>query len=94
MKEDNKNIREILNNLENKIKSLTELKDLNEAKKAATLIIDSTIIENENEFNMIISAIKERMNKEIKGIKKIYKQQKMVVKLKSFIKNVIIFQIF
>ena len=91
MKEDNKNIREILNNLENKIKSLTELKDLNEAKKAATLIIDSTIIENENEFNMIISAIKERMNKEIK---KIYKQQKMVVKLKSFIKNVIIFQIF
>ena len=94
MKEDNKNIREILNNLENKIKSLTELKDLNEAKKAATLIIDSTIIENENEFNMIISAIKERMNKEIKGIKKIYKQQKMVVKLKSFIKNVILFQIF
>ena len=76
LKEDNKNIKEILNNMENKIKSLTELKDLNETKKTTTVKIDSTIIENENEFNMINSAIKERMNKEIKRIKKIYQATK------------------
>ena len=76
LKEDNKNIKEILNNLENKIKCLSELQDLNKMKKIKNILIDSTIIENENEYNMIKLAIKERMNKDIKEIKKIYQATK------------------
>ena len=40
-------------------------------KNNISLSIDSTIIEK-NEFEMIYSSIKERMNKEIKEIKKLY----------------------
>ena len=46
-----------------------------------------------NEFDMIYSAIKLRMNKEIKEIKKYIKLQEMEMILMFFIKNVIILQI-
>ena len=59
-----------INNFEIKINELN--KDINSLKTNNILNSnDSTIIEK-NEFDMIYSAIKERMNKEIKEIKKIY----------------------
>ena len=50
-------------------------KDLVSLKMNKLNLINSTIMEK-NEFDMIYSAIKERMNKEIKEIKKIYQATK------------------
>ena len=66
LKEENKSIKERLNNLESILGSfkqnLYEIKGKNKYIK----IIDSVIIETEEESDMIISAIKQTMNKEIK----------------------------
>ena len=74
MEDENKNLINRINNLE--LKNNLSNKDLISIKKTDILIsIDSTIMEK-NEFDMIYSAIKERMNKEIKEIKKIYQATK------------------
>ena len=74
LEDENKNLINRINNLELKINSSN--KDLISLKKNNILnSIDSTIIEK-NELDMIYSAIKERMNKEIKEIKKIYQASK------------------
>ena len=76
LKEENKSIKERLNNLESILGSfkqnLYEIKGKNKYIK----IIDSVIIETEEESDMIISAIKQTMNKEIKEIKKLYQATK------------------
>ena len=84
IKEENKMIKDDNNHVKNKIKNLENLnnsskENLNYLNENNNLIndniifnsFDSTIIEK-NEFGMIHSAIKERMNREIKEIKKIY----------------------
>ena len=85
IKEENENlkkeiqiIKEEINNLkENNIKKEgTIKKDENNITNELNNLIDSTIIESKSEFGMIESAIKQRMNKEIKGIKKIYQATK------------------
>ena len=74
MENENKNSINRTNNLELKINPSNV--NLNSIKKNnISLSIDSTIIEK-NEFDMIYSAIKERMNKEIKEIKKLYQASK------------------
>ena len=90
--EENKNIKERLNNLENiiakvDINSINKRDNLNEIKNS----IDSSIMEKD-EFDLIYPAIKERINQEIKEIKK-YIKLKMIVRLKLFIKNAIILKI-
>ena len=81
IKEENKNIMEKVNNLENLIKifnkEINELKfkndsDIKNKKIILHNYIDSSILETQNEFDMIISTINERMNKRVKEIKKIY----------------------
>jgi len=69
-----KTIESKMNNLE--IKNNAFNKDIIPLKKNnISNLINSTIMEK-NEFDMIYSAIKERMNKEIKDIKKIYQATK------------------
>ena len=58
MEEANKKYENKINNLEDRLNKYN--------------LIDSTIIESKSEFDIIESAIKQRMNKQIKGIKKIY----------------------
>ena len=71
-----KNIEEKMKILENE--NLIIKKQMNEINKKFfelninKAIKNSAIIENANEFNIIISAIKSRINKEIKDFKKIY----------------------
>ena len=65
IKEENKNIKEENNDIKNRVKNLEEI--INKKK----IIINSSIME-ENEFDMIKSAIEQTMNKEIKGINKLY----------------------
>ena len=70
---ENENIMNKKNNFE--IKNNAIDKDLVSLKMNKLNLINSTIMEK-NEFDMIYSAIKERMNKEIKEIKKIYQATK------------------
>ena len=71
---ENKNLINRINNLE--IKNNTFNKDLVSSKiNNISNLINSTIMEK-NEFDMIHSAIKERINKEIKEIRKIYQATK------------------
>jgi len=70
IEDENKNLINRINNLELKINSSNKV--INRIKQNnLSNSIDSTIIER-NELDMIKSAVKERMNKEIKEIKKIY----------------------
>jgi len=75
IEDENKNLINRINNLELKInssnKNLISIKNNN-----ISFSIDSTIIEKNDEFDMIYSAIKQRMNKEIKEVKKIYQATK------------------
>ena len=78
LKEENKNANERIYNLENIINTLKndiiELKEINKSNYSKMELIksmNSTIIEKE-EFDMIHSEIKQRMNKKIKAIKKLY----------------------
>jgi len=61
--EENKNIKEENKNIKNRVKNLEEI--INK------IIIKSSIME-ENDFDMIKSSIEKTMNKEIKGINKLY----------------------
>ena len=71
---ENKNLINKINNLEIKISCLkNNLFTLNKNKDSISF--DSAIMEK-NEFEMINSAIKQKMNKEIKEIKKIYQSTK------------------
>ena len=65
IKEENNKIKEENINIKNRVKNLEEI--INKKK----IIINSSIME-ENEFDMIKSAIEQTMNKEIKGINKLY----------------------
>ena len=81
LKEENKNIKKENMNIKNKIKNLEDIiLSLKEEKvkinnktekKSLPISINSSIMEK-NEFDMIHSEIKLRMNKEIKEIKKLY----------------------
>ena len=82
LEEENKKASDRINNLENIINSfkldLIKLKDINSDKLNKIILyklMNSSIME-ENEFDMINIAIKERMNKDIKNIKKIYQATK------------------
>ena len=71
----NKNLINKINNLEININSSkNDLITLN--KKILPFSINSTIIDNKNEFEMINSAIEQKMNKEIIEIKKLYQSTK------------------
>ena len=75
LEDENKNLINRINNLELKINSPN--KNLISIKKNNKLFsIDSEIIEKNDELDMLYSAIKERMNKEIKEIKKLYQATK------------------
>ena len=81
LKEENKNIKDRLSNLENILGSfkqdLFEIKEKKISEKNNTSnLIDSVIMETKEEFDMVTSVIKQTMNKEIKGIKKIYQATK------------------
>ena len=100
IKEEIKNVIERMNNLENIInsskKEITELKKVNNnniAKMKLQNLINTSIIETPYELDMLYSAIKDRMKKEVKEKKKYSTQQEMVADLNTFIENVIIFQI-
>ena len=67
LKDNNIKMEEANKKYENKINNLEEI--INQLKYD---LIGFTIIESKSEFDMIESAIKQRMNKQIKGIKKIY----------------------
>ena len=76
LKEENKSIKERLSNLESILGSLKpNLLEIKENNKNLR-IIDSVIIETKEELDMVISAIKQTMNKEIKEIKKLYQATK------------------
>ena len=95
IKKENMNIKDRIKNLEDIVHSLKEEIIKTNSKTEQILLpssINSAIMEK-NEFDMIYSAIKLRMNKEIKEIKKYIKLQEMEMILMFFIKNVIIFQI-
>ena len=75
---ENKNIKDRMKDLENIInllkKDITLLKDMNSNMNLKIKLnnrIDSVIIEKD-EFDMIKAALQKRMNKEVKGIKKLY----------------------
>jgi len=79
IKEEIKNVIERMNNLENIInsskKEITELKKVNNnniAKMKLQNLINTSIIETPYELDMLYSAIKDRMKKEVKEIKKIF----------------------
>ena len=79
IKEEIKNVIERMNNLENIInsskKEITELKKDNNnniAKMKLQNLINTSIIETPYELDMLYSAIKDRMKKEVKEIKKIF----------------------
>ena len=79
IKEEIKNVLERMNNLENIInsseKEITELKKVNNnniAKMKLQNLINTSIIETPYELDMLYSAIKDRMKKEVKEIKKIF----------------------
>ena len=75
LEDENKNLINRINNLELKINSPN--KNLISIKKNnIPFSIDSEIIEKNDELDMLYSAIKERMNKEIKEIKKLYQATK------------------
>ena len=75
LENEKKNLVNRINNLE--IKNNTFNKNLISVKKNnISISIDSTIIEKNYEFDMIYSAIKGRMNKELKEIKKLYQATK------------------
>ena len=71
LKDNNIKMEEANKKYENKINNLEEI--INQLKYD---FIGFTIIESKSEFDMIESAIKQRMNKQIKGIKKIYQATK------------------
>ena len=74
IEEENTNLINKINNLEIIINSFkNDLSALN--KNNNSISIDSVIMEK-NEFDMINSAIKQKMNKEIKEIKKLYQSTK------------------
>ena len=77
IEDENKIIKERLNNIESQL--------TNNKINNISFSINSTIIEK-NEFDFIHQAIKERMNKEIKEIKKIYQATKDGGDSKSFYK--------
>ena len=66
IKEENKNIKEENNDIKNRVKNLEEI--IIKMK----IIFNSSIMKEENEFDMIKSSIEKTMNKEIKGINKLY----------------------
>ena len=72
IKKENEQIKERLTNLENKFNSpkneINEQNDNNSDKKEISI---NSLIINE-ELNMVLSSIKQKMNKDIKEIKKIY----------------------
>ena len=79
IKEEMKNLMERLNNLEDIInssqKEINELKKVNNnniAKMKIQNLINTSIIETPYELDMIYSAVKERMNKDIKSMNKIF----------------------
>ena len=79
--EENKILKDRLNNIENILgffkQDLIESKEKNICEKNKNLkVIDSAIMETEEEFDMVTSAIKRTMNKEIKEIKKLYQASK------------------
>ena len=78
IKKENVNIKEKIKNLEDIIlslkKEITKIKN-NTEKKSLPVSINSSIMEK-NEFDMIHSEIKLRMNKEIKEIEKLYQATK------------------
>ena len=81
LKEENKNIKDRLNNLENNFdnlkKCVLEMKEKNINNETKNLnIFDSVIMETKEEFDMVASAVKLKMNKEIKEMKKIYQATK------------------
>ena len=69
LEEENKTIKERLSNVENQINLNNKINSISDYS------INSTIMEK-NEFEFIHKAIKERMNKEIKEVKKIYQATK------------------
>ena len=79
IKEENKNIKEEINNIKeenNKIKEeniniKNKVKKLEEIINKKKITINSSIME-ENEFDMIKSTIEQKLNKEIKGVNKLY----------------------
>ena len=107
LKEENKNIKEEIKNIKeennkikeenNKIKGeniniKNRVKILEEwLKKRKKLLILKK--EEENEIDMIKSAIEQTMNKEIKGINKLYKAKIDSGSPEDFIKNMIILKI-
>ena len=73
IKEENENLKKEIQKMKEEINTLKE----NNIKIAKlNNLADSSIIESKSEFDMIESAINQRMNKEIKGIKKIYQATK------------------
>ena len=73
IKEENENLKKEIQKMKEEINTLKE-NNLKIAK--LNNLTDSIIIESKSEFDMIESAIKQRMNKEIKGFKKIYQATK------------------
>ena len=83
MKEENENIKNRITNLENIINSskndIIEIKDNNNrinSEDGIKNLINSIIMKTKDEFDMVASAIKQKMNKEIKEIKKLYQATK------------------
>ena len=78
IKNENQNLKERINNLENIINSLkNDIIQLKENNNKSQKILpynsmNSTIIKTKDEFDLIYLALKERMNKEIKELKKLY----------------------
>ena len=67
LKNDNTNLKMEINKIREENNNLTE-----KLNKINMIIMKKSVILKENEFNMIESAIKNRLNKEIKEIKKLY----------------------
>ena len=73
IKEENENLKKEIQKMKEEINTLKE----NNIKIAKlNNLADSSIIESKSELDMIESAIKQRINKEIKGFKKIYQATK------------------
>ena len=77
LKEENQKLKEKIENQDNEIKELKQL--INEIKKSSNnknevfnMIYNNSVIIQKNEFGIIYAALKIRINKEIKEIKKLY----------------------